>query len=94
MKNNYSEGRKKALEFGKSIHQSMLEAVAATRELEVMRLVNVGYTRAEAEEHIRIEALATMESNGFGTSKRCYASHQIGGDLQRKPIMGGRYMAC
>lgn len=94
MEKNYAEGRKKALEFGKSIHQSMLEAVAATRELEVMRLMNVGYTRAEAEEHIRIEALATMESNGFGTSKRCYTSAQHSGDLQRKPIMGGRYMAC
>ena len=94
MEKNYVEGRKKALEFGRTIHNNMLESVAATNALEVMRLMEVGYTREEAQEHLRIEALTTMENNGFGTSKRCYASHQIGGDLQRKPIMGDRYMAC
>ena len=93
MGKNYSEGRKKALEFGRAIHENMLESAAATRELEVMRLMEVGYTREEAQEHLRIEAMETLERNGYGTSKRCYASHQIGGDLQRKPIMGDRYMA-
>ncbi|MBR1398732.1 MAG: hypothetical protein IJ564_00960 [Alphaproteobacteria bacterium] len=91
---NYVEGRKKALEFGRAIHNNMLESVAATNALEIMRLVKVGYTREEAQERLRIEALTTMENNGYGTSKRCYTSAQHSGDLQRKPIMGDRYMAC
>ena len=94
MEKNYVEGRKKALEFAKNIHNNMLESVVATRELEVMRLMNVGYTREEAQERLRIEAMETLERNGYGTSKRCYTRAQHSGDLQRKPIMGDRYMAC
>ena len=84
MDKTLAEGRKKALESGRAVHNNMLESSVATNVPEVMRLIKIGYTRAEEKEHLPIKALTTMESNGFDTGKRCYAGHRIGSNFQQK----------